>query len=49
MDTDKIVSKAVSDVQAGAKVVGVVRFALGEGIEKVVSDFAAEVAAQING
>ncbi len=49
MDSDKTVSKAVSDVQAGAKVVAVVRFALGEGIEKKEEDFAAEVAAQIAG
>lgn len=49
MDSDKIVSKAIDDVQAGATVVAVARFALGEGIEKVESDFAAEVAAQIKG
>jgi len=49
MDSDKTVSKAVSDVQAGAKVVAVARFALGEGIEKKEEDFAAEVAAQIAG
>jgi len=49
MDTDKTVAKAVSDVQDGAKVVAVARFALGEGIEKKEEDFAAEVAAQIKG
>ncbi|MDX8388544.1 MAG: translation elongation factor Ts [Ghiorsea sp.] len=49
MDSDKIVSKAVSDVQSGASIVGVIRFALGEGIEKKEEDFAAEVAAQIAG
>jgi elongation factor Ts len=49
MDSDKTVSKAVSDVQAGASVVAVARFALGEGIEKKEEDFAAEVAAQIAG
>ncbi|MDQ7002793.1 MAG: translation elongation factor Ts [Ghiorsea sp.] len=49
MDTDKTVAKAVSDVQSGAKVVAVARFALGEGIEKKEEDFAAEVAAQIKG
>lgn len=49
MDSDKTVSKAVSDVQAGASVVAVARFALGEGIEKKEEDFAAEVAAQIKG
>jgi len=49
MDSDKTVSKAVADVQANATVVSVARFALGEGIEKEETDFAAEVAAQING
>jgi elongation factor Ts len=49
MDSDKTVAKAVADVQADAKIVAVVRFALGEGIEKKEEDFAAEVAAQIAG
>ncbi len=49
MDSDKTVAKAVSDVQAGAKIVAVARFALGEGIEKKEEDFAAEVAAQMAG
>ena len=49
MDSDKTVSKAVSDVQAGATVVAVSRLALGDGIEKKEEDFAAEVAAQIKG
>ncbi len=49
MDSDKTVAKAVSDVQADAKIVAVARFALGEGIEKKEEDFAAEVAAQIAG
>ena len=49
MDSDNTVSKAVSNVQAGATVVAVARFALGEGIEKKEEDFAAEVAAQIAG
>ncbi len=31
------------------KIVGFVRYALGEGIEKKVDDFAAEVAAQAKG
>jgi len=48
LDTDHTVSKAVSAAQAGAKVVAVARFALGEGIEKKKEDFAAEVAAQVN-
>ena len=49
MDSDKTVAKAVSDVQANAKIVAVARFALGEGIEKKEEDFAAEVAAQVAG
>lgn len=49
LDADKTVAKAVAEVQAAAKVVGVARFALGEGIEKKEEDFAAEVAAQVNG
>jgi len=49
MDSDKTVAKAIADVQADAKIVAVVRFALGEGIEKKEEDFAAEVAAQIAG
>ncbi|MBI1309514.1 MAG: elongation factor Ts [Proteobacteria bacterium] len=47
MDTDRKVGKVVSDAKAGAKVSGFVRFALGEGVEKEVTDFAAEVAAQV--
>ena len=49
MDSDNTVSKAVAAVQANAQVVAVARFALGEGIEKKEEDFAAEVAAQMNG
>jgi elongation factor Ts len=49
MDTDKTVSKAIAAVQADAELVAMVRFALGEGIEKEEADFAAEVAAQVNG
>ncbi len=45
MDTDKKVSKALGD----AKLVSMARFQLGEGIEKKEEDFAAEVAAQIQG
>ena len=45
MDTDQKVGKAIGD----AKVVSMVRFALGEGIEKKEEDFAAEVAAQMQG
>ncbi len=45
MDTDQKVGKALGN----AKVVSMSRFALGEGIEKKEEDFAAEVAAQIQG
>jgi len=49
MDGDLTVGKAVKAAQADAEVVVMQRFQLGEGIEKKVDDFAAEVAAQING
>ncbi len=49
MDTDTTVAKAIKAVQADAELVGMVRFGLGEGIEKEENDFAAEVAAQVNG
>jgi len=49
MDTDNTVGKAVKAVQSDADVVLMKRYQLGEGIEKEESDFAAEVAAQING
>jgi len=42
----KAVEAAAKDAGAPIKVAGFVRYALGEGIEKQVSDFAAEVAAQ---
>lgn len=49
MDPDKTVGQTVEaaakDVGADVKVAAFVRFALGEGIEKAESDFAAEVAA----
>jgi len=45
MDTDQKVGKALGD----AKLVSMARFQLGEGIEKKEEDFAAEVAAQIQG
>jgi len=49
IDPDQTVEKAVtaaaSDIGAPVKVVGFSRFALGEGIEKEETDFAAEVAA----
>jgi elongation factor Ts len=47
MDPDRKVGKVVSDAKAGAKVSAFVRFGLGEGVEKEVTDFAAEVAAQL--
>ncbi|MDQ6953141.1 MAG: translation elongation factor Ts [Mariprofundaceae bacterium] len=49
MDTDTTVGKAIKAVDAKAELVAMVRFGLGEGIEKEESDFAAEVAAQIKG
>jgi len=49
MDSDKTVGKAIAAVQAGAALQATVRFGLGDGIEKEESDFAAEVAAQVNG
>jgi len=45
MDTDQKVGKAIGK----AKIVSMTRFQLGEGIEKEESDFAAEVAAQVQG
>lgn len=53
IDPDNTVEKAVKAVEAGVgapiQVVGFVRFALGEGIEKAETDFAAEVAAAARG
>lgn len=53
IDPDKTVEAAVkaaeADVGAPITVVGFVRFALGEGVEKEESDFAAEVAAAVAG
>jgi len=49
MDSDTTVGKAIKAVQADAEFIGMIRFGLGDGIEKEESDFAAEVAAQING
>lgn len=45
MDPDRTVGKVVEEATKGGKVAGFVRFGLGEGIEKEVTDFAAEVAA----
>lgn len=51
MNPDVTVEKALADAEkeigAPAKLTGFVRFALGEGIEKEESDFAAEVAAAV--
>jgi len=49
MDSDTTVGKAIKAVQADAELLSMVRFGLGDGIEKEESDFAAEVAAQVNG
>jgi elongation factor Ts len=43
----KVVENAAKEIGAPVKLVGFVRFALGEGIEKKSEDFAAEVAAQL--
>ncbi len=45
----KAVEAAAKDVGAPVEVKGFVRFALGEGVEKEESDFAAEVAAAVSG
>ncbi len=46
---EKAVAAAASDIGAPVKIVGFSRFALGEGIEKEETDFAAEVAAATRG
>ena len=46
-DPDVTVGKLLDD--AGARVNGFIRYEVGEGIEKKVEDFAAEVASQLNG
>jgi len=45
----KVLEQAAKDVGAPVEIAGFIRFALGEGIEKEESDFAAEVAAQVSG
>jgi len=45
----KVVEAAAKDAGAPIEVTGFVRFALGEGIDKPTTDFAAEVAAQVGG
>jgi elongation factor Ts len=49
MDSDLKVGKALENIQADAEIISIARFQLGEGIEKREEDFAAEVAAQVNG
>jgi elongation factor Ts len=49
MDQDRKVKDVIKGAAADATVAAFVRFQLGEGIEKQVSDFAAEVAAAVNG
>jgi elongation factor Ts len=44
----KILDQAAKDLGGSVEVVGMVRFLLGEGIERAASDFAAEVAAQLS-
>ncbi len=44
----KVLEQAAKDLGGPVKVAGMVRFLLGEGVEKAESDFAAEVAAQLN-
>ena len=45
----KVIENAAGDIGAEVRIAGFVRFALGEGIEKKTSDFAAEVTAQAAG
>ncbi len=53
MDPDSkisaVVEKAAKDAGTAIKLAGYVRYSLGEGIEKEVTDFAAEVASVVNG
>ncbi len=44
----KILEQAAKDLDGEVKVMGMVRFLLGEGVERSESDFAAEVAAQLS-
>lgn len=44
-----VVEKAAKDAGSAIKLVGYIRYSLGEGIEKEVTDFAAEVASVVNG
>ncbi|HEU4987547.1 MAG TPA: translation elongation factor Ts, partial [Rhizobiaceae bacterium] len=47
LTVEKALAEAEKGIGAPAKITGFVRFALGEGIEKEASDFAAEVAAAV--
>jgi len=47
MDDSKTVAQAIKDVDASIEIVEYIKYELGEGIEKVEEDFAAEVAAQM--
>ncbi|MCI5076991.1 translation elongation factor Ts [Oricola sp.] len=49
LTVEKALAEAEKEIGASAKVTGFVRFALGEGVEKEESDFAAEVAAAAKG
>ncbi len=49
IDTDRKVADVLREVDPDARVSSMVRYQLGEGIEKKESDFAAEVAAQVSG
>ncbi|PHP67859.1 elongation factor Ts [Zhengella mangrovi] len=49
LTVEKALAEAVKEIGAPAKLTGFVRFAVGEGIEKEESDFAAEVAAAAKG
>ncbi|MDQ6962203.1 MAG: translation elongation factor Ts [Mariprofundaceae bacterium] len=48
-DADRTVGQVVSALGEACDISDMVRFQLGEGIEKAENDFAAEVAAQVNG
>ncbi|WP_193178290.1 translation elongation factor Ts [Oricola nitratireducens] len=49
LTVEKALAEAEKEIGAPAKIAGFIRFALGEGIEKEESDFAAEVAAAAKG
>ena len=43
----KVIEQSATDLGSAVEIVGIRRFALGDGIEREESDFAAEVAAQL--